>query len=1033
MAYDSLNPKLPDVVILNELTSALSSIKGETLDGDALYQQNAELANKALKDVIKLMSDERNEEKGKLIIHFADSFLLGVHRSLLGLSDTNISAVSNANNRMFGFVSPVSLPALTELPLTSSILEHYRTVYVVLLIISLLAAFVLLLIGLRNLKEVISTILLTAFCLLIPQTLLDSVIQLTNTAVDKLYSGRFTYWALIQHQQDLREEAEAEAEGVDYDTTLTKALSDVSAYYAASDGIQLRWMAAKKGNNFTDVTGNEPDDATIPGINTFKWLFSGYLKQESYVGDPMATYVYRTYASLAEVAKTSYDNISGMSGVKVGTLTSGIEYNPTYGSGEYNSTTGDFYKTVPLASGEVTSAINNANATTLSGGLSLGTAPNAYTEAWVYLSESPYYYFYNVLKNECGEDEAFLDKFLSDDVYKSMRDDQTRGAIKDFLDLEGLCTNVIPYMAASNNVVNTWVDRYGITPDNYRGSNVSDTQINNMWNMYCPWVDSLYDLSCATDNVTVWGETSEVADAFNQSYYYDSKTEQGRPIVLSEAQRLAEGVSTDDLTEVERKLIQVSDATYEDLRYLANYAQFDPEAIVTAAAMIATFNFNRVFSETSVTGDGVILYPQGFELKTFNLDAYLRLILLNNTGTSVFSTTDIYETVIDEGGSLAGVFLVAYDIISMWLLPAAKLLIVLITFLASLLFAMYLVLQKPQKIAQLAWKDLILPPLMFGILTVGYAGAVALLMGDGITTYVGSKSGTIVTNSVGITLILLIILAFVLVYGYWRIIKIQVKDALAYGSIVKDSVKAVVSEIGAGVAPFVHNKHGQITNVLNTSKKTQQDIDALRAKDATRSDQKLHKDIKNNKTLSADNGVDVQTTDITAEERASRSVSQKEVEGLAGLCNEMQPPAQPQTGKNTTEQESAKNTTEQEATAKSDTQPLETPAVSSDRRIEAEDGQASKIKDAEEKPVSKKQQPTVTERLVTGKEGSEVATQTKKKYKLQRKFSSVPDEYASITAQNVGANDEAEFVAAESVQAAFVANNTKRNSGGDTH
>lgn len=886
MYYDQLNPNLPSVVVTDALSTALTSITGTNLTDDALNKQNAELANKLMKRMMVFTNEGRNEEKGNLVIGFVDSFLLGLHRSMLGLKSTDIANVSNADNRMFGFVSPVSIPSLSEVPITSQILEYYRTIYAVLFIIAVVAALFLLLLRLRTATEVIATVLLTAFCLLIPQTLLDSVIQLTNTAVDKLYSDRFTYWALIQHQQDLREEAEATAAGVeDYDTSVTKAFSDVSAYYNASDGIQLRWMAAKKGNNFSEVTGNSTvSETTIPGLNTFKWLFSGYLKQESYSGDPMATYVYRTYASLADAAKTSYDNINGMT-AQVRVPNNTVGFTPQTGNSEYTSTSKSFYKTVPLASSVVTDAINNSvNATSLSGGLTIGTTPDAYEEAWIYLSESPYYYFYNVLKTECGEGENFLNNFLSDNVYKTTTDGQAKGALKDFLDLEGLCTNVIPYMTSANAVVNTWVERYGITPDNYKGNGISDEQINKMWNLYCPWVDSLYDLDCAADTVTVWNETIPVADAFNPSYYYDVKTDMGRQMIFSESERIIAGVNGNDLTTVERKLLQVTTQTYEDLRYLANYAQFDSEAVITAAAMAATFNFNRVFSETSVTGDGITLYPQGYELKTFNLDAYLRLILLNNTGTSVFSTTDIYETVLDDGGCLAGLGLVLYDVIALWLLPTAKLLIVLLTFCASLLFAGYLILQKPQKILALAWKDLIMPPVIFGLVTTAYAGVVALLMGNGLDLYVGSRTGSFVTNSIGVTIFTLIIVSLVLVFAYWKLVKTQVKDIIAYGAIVKDSVKAVVSEIGHAVSS-VASGEGKATavgasTVLSTAGATKQAISKVNAWDAKRkansksndstATEDVAGDTKENGTTNTESLHDT-TTATQAEVRANRA------------------------------------------------------------------------------------------------------------------------------------------------------------------
>ena len=65
-------------------------------------------------------------------------------------------------------------------------------------------------------------------------------------------------------------------------------------------------------------------------------------------------------------------------------------------------------------------------------------------------------------------------------------------------------------------------------------------------------------------------------------------------------------ISPADVTEVEKKINNVLEDTYIDMRYLANYAAFDDEVLLTAAAMMATFNFNQEFSQSGIFNSSII-------------------------------------------------------------------------------------------------------------------------------------------------------------------------------------------------------------------------------------------------------------------------------------------------------------------------------------------------------------------------------------------------------------------------------------------
>ncbi len=818
MSYDSLNANLPSLD-LTDISNIFSNIGGNATTTDQIATENAKLANKLLKQMVTYTSNDYNTEKGDLVQNFATSIILKWHRQLLGLESTDIGSTGKSM-KFTGINSPVELPSLQEMTITAYLLQMYKKVYVFLVAIALIVTIMLLLMRLRDFKQSVATILILAIGLLIPQTLLDSVTQVTNTVTTGMYTDRFTFWALLQHQQDIQNENEQEAleekeqeEGLnsaeESEKQLVKAMTAVERYYNASDGIQLKWMQAKKGNSYTGTTGVDVTEDAIPGLNTFKWLFSGYIKQESYASDALATYVYRTYSSIAQNAKSNYDNIKDMNGY-IQQIDTVEMLSEERNGGKYTAQQHNFYKTVPLSNQEVTNAINNTNVGLQNAGLQIPATPNESMSAWLYLSESPFYYFYNALKDAYGEDDTFLEAFLSDDVYKSMTDDQTKGAIKDYLDLEGLCTYVIPYMEGANNYVIRWVNKYGISANNYTGNltdaddkldAVTNNALNNVWNLYCPWVDTLEDLRITTGTVSVMGKNYKVSDTFNPIMYYDEETQQGRYMVFSEAQRINDGVGVNDLTVTEQKLLQVLDDTYTDIRYLANYVSYDNEALVTAAAMAATFNFNKIFSETALTGESKMLYPQGYELKTFNFDALMRLILLNNTGMSVMDTSDVYETVICNS-LISGVLLVINDILTVDLIPAIKILMTVSIFVLTILVSITLVLQKSREILNVTVKILIQPTLLYGVLSVAYAGIIAVLMGDGLTTYVGSRSGTIVTNSPTQALLVLIIVDVVLIVSYWKIIASMCKEIIKYG---KMNLKHVTDVLKAGLPRLLKN------------------------------------------------------------------------------------------------------------------------------------------------------------------------------------------------------------------------------------
>ena len=473
-------------------------------------------------------------------------------------------------------------------------------------------------------------------------------------------------------------------------------------------------------------------------------------------------------------------------------------------------------------------------------------------------TESPYYYFYSVLKSRYGDangsggTENFKKSLLNERVFKIMPEDIATGfstnrgvtyAYRDFLDLEGLFSYVIPYLTDANEyvefyrtvyddeiesydfemsmgyenadgeVVNTnasgeesskEIEFVGENKDNiiseYEEAATRKYNMSRVWNMYSPWVDSLNDLDVHNVKVTVGGSTKYIENALNPSSYYA----EGRPMIFSEASGIVKGYDYRDLTDVEKKIQSVTRETYKDIMYLLNYYDLDSEVLLSAAAMYATFNFNSAFSDSNFLSPSVMLYPQGFELKNFNYDAFMRLALLNSTGENVFSNDDLYSRVLGKTSLITGILLLLSDIIACVAIPFAKFIIILGLLFLGVLVCVSCVVNPPDKITSAIGKSLLIPSMCFLGINILFSWCLSLVVGEGLTAYVGGKNLNIVTNDPTITILLISLMGVAYIYGCYRIIKMLIEAYKQYGlssvlatiGIVGSATTALTSKVG---------------------------------------------------------------------------------------------------------------------------------------------------------------------------------------------------------------------------------------------
>lgn len=836
-----------------------------------------EMQEDIIKKVYGLLSDGPNSYRDRLIKSSQDSWVLSTHRSITGSWVGNVLSVSAGGNSSYAsIVGYINTPSLTDLPLTAWLLTDYMYVYLFLLLLILIVLILMTLSNIRTVREALLIFIVMAFILVLPQYLIGNVINISNSVGDKMYSGRFNYWAITQHEQSLSTLRTAAISGNEIDYIIARNMEDAKNVYTSDVGVRVKWMSPKKDDLFEQMFNRTSTSQSLTSnLTIFRWLFNSYMNQEEYVyDDPLATYLYRPYNAIALAASESYSELIGnvirrediaprlaskrVPGQRdykfklvIDPSNSNIDFTPQqqdvidkvatlYTSPDKAEQ--EHYRYWIYNSPALMDAIFNTDYETNVG--YGGSVTDPYYNAYSLLTESPFYYFYNVLKARYGENSAYTNSntFKNSLLEKSVffaegTDTSADGKLRDFLDLEGLFTYIIPYLQQGNEYVYGWTNIHGTSIDMYefKDSNIpvdpnspeyqkymyekqKKENLKKVWKLYSPWVDQIYSLDVYSKGVRIADKKVIVEDILNPGAY----DEAGRPMIFSEADMRAKNYQVADLTDIERRIQNTLRSTYTDLMYLTNYYDFNDEVLVTAAAMLATFNFNREFSETKLFGESHVLHPQNFELKNFNYDAFMRLLLLNSTGEPLMAEQDLYVRILHKTSIFTGIALIICDFLAVIAIPTMKIAVLLLMLFLSLAVILSCVIAPPDRIFRTIMRAIALPAFLFLVASIVFAFVVSLFLGEGLTGYVGSRTPTLGFTDPTTTLWLMAIVDCVYIYVLWKILKMLLDSfkthittsitstvAMAVGlgsSIITGAVDRVKGAVGYGMRRRDYNK-----------------------------------------------------------------------------------------------------------------------------------------------------------------------------------------------------------------------------------
>ena len=467
--------------------------------------------------------------------------------------------------------------------------------------------------------------------------------------------------------------------------------------------------------------------------------------------------------------------------------------------------------------------------------------------AYGVMSENPFYYFswdlYDQgLASNASSTGGFKTLLLSKADSGYFYNVENNNEMRDYLDMRTMFTYLIPYLKQGNDLVREWDDTYGVffydgvtyeeghenDPDIAKNPELAQKYWHNvnvarLYNIYTPWVDLMYDSSYAKqEKISYQGKSYTVSDPINPSSYPKE-----RPMVFSKSEMYDYGLTDDQLTSVERKIMNVSEKTMKRWFDLLNYYNFKDVALNTSAAMEATFIFNQEFSQTKLVGTSINLYPQSFELKNFTYDAFLRMIVANSTGESLIADEgengSIYKRVMDSSSITTGVFMIILDILAIYAIPLLKIAIIVALFVSIALVVLIAALSVNDDIGKKTLskvaKSVVKPAFTFLAVSVGMSWSVSLFMGRGSTSVTGDTGTSIVLGDPAMTMLAMMSLNIIVFVLYWKVLTSLWKGLKEHGGSIMAHVSSILGGAAiAAVAGLGLGAYGAVKTVQGAGK-----------------------------------------------------------------------------------------------------------------------------------------------------------------------------------------------------------------------
>lgn len=461
---------------------------------------------------------------------------------------------------------------------------------------------------------------------------------------------------------------------------------------------------------------------------------------------------------------------------------------------------------------------------------------------YLWSTENPFVYFYSVVKDtfpssftetavfqqiQGSYEKSAIEKkgrYDSDEARVSFMHYKNTGYTKDFLDLEHLFTNVIPYLYEVQIMAGGSDGENGLLGDKTLGDygyTVYDTN-KASWLYRSNWATKIMEFSKYCNEDTGYYYRDGKRRKFKTTYPCIPQTYK-RAMVFSKAQMYAEGLTEADLTYIEQKCIDINEKVASEWTMLLNYANVEgvtAEVLYRQMALEATTIFNDIISPDVLSTSSTKLYPNAIELENISFDSVMSMIIASGTNAG-YSINNIMLNCIKNEGLVASIILLLDAFLSVGVIPLLR------NFLMAMLFYMIYIVMIRTIIKRGNKSQIFVGFLVSNLLclamTLFYYGVFSVMIKSGVIDTVLTDNDTSFISTTVSLWKLLIVLAVSIVYiiGNALMIRLLWQNRTDMGfSVYATLGNMAVSRIGGalgGVKEGISGIGSSLTDRFNSS------------------------------------------------------------------------------------------------------------------------------------------------------------------------------------------------------------------------
>lgn len=375
------------------------------------------------------------------------------------------------------------------------------------------------------------------------------------------------------------------------------------------------------------------------------------------------------------------------------------------------------------------------------------------------------------------------------------------GYIRDFLDLEEIFTNMIPYMYQMQVTMTGTNGKNGMIGDKTLGDNVGSIVNPIAYSVYkdneaswlyrSNWVTKIMtDKKWTGEGEVRWVDSSgalqkaKVVSMVNPRNYPAE-----RPMIFSEAQMYNMGLNESYLNQLELRLLKINEEVERQWTELVNYINIEgvtKETIYRLMALEATITFNKELTNKGLFDDTRQLFPYSLDLRNISFDSLMRKLLVSSSKSSSYSSVEVMENVVTNSGAFIGILVIIVAFISATVVPFIRD-VVLVGLLALTVLSIILNVYNGHKEKLKATGGWLITYVIFALVTSAFYWLFAMTIGTGTVDSLITSSSTLTLSmgSLSMKLLLLLVVDAAYLYIIGRFIwKVLIKgDGLSF---VKD-------------------------------------------------------------------------------------------------------------------------------------------------------------------------------------------------------------------------------------------------------